>query len=74
MMDGQSIKAIYLVLGWDWKYITALLAAGIGFSICATVVTALATHDIDTGWSAGSYAVAIVSIILGLFSALSRLL
>lgn len=71
---GQSVKAIQLVQGWCRTYIAVLVATGLSLSVCITALTALATHDLNCGWAAGSYSAAIIAVLLSFFAFLSGIL
>ena len=61
---------LFVVEGWHKKYIICLIETSTATSICIIIAATAITHSIDSGSLAGSYALAIASILLRLLTAL----
>ena len=71
---GKTVYGFEVVKGWRIRYLLCLVAASLVASICVTAVGWLYGGSMGAGLTAGTYAITVTAIPLGVLTFLSAVL
>jgi hypothetical protein len=71
---GKTINGFLIVEGWHVHCILWIMIGCLFCSICVAAVTTAASHSLDSGLAAGSYAVGFGATALALLTFLSAII
>ena len=69
--DGKLVHALELVKTWHYKRVCMLVLGAAILDFALVAVVSVATHDFETGLTAGSYAAAVEALALAMLALLS---
>jgi hypothetical protein len=71
---GKTVNGFMLVEGWRIRYLLCLVAASLVCSICIAAIGWVYDQSMEAGLTAGTYAVAVTAVPLGVLTFLSAVL
>lgn len=71
---GQVIYGFELIEGWHTRYLMFLVMASLFLSACVVAITTAILQDFEAGLTAGSYALAITTVVLAVLTFLSAII
>lgn len=71
---GKIVNGFLIVEGWHLRFLLLVMASCVLCSICIVAVTTAASHSLDAGLAAGSYAVGIGATTIAILTFVSAIL
>jgi hypothetical protein len=71
---GKIDNGFNIIEGWNVRYLLCLFAAGVLCSICVVAIVTAMTQSFVSGWTAGSYTLALSGIVLAILTSLRAIL
>jgi hypothetical protein len=62
---GKTLNAFLVVEGWNITLLSQLIGITIFLTSCLIAIVTVAYHSLETGLTAGSYAVGLLSVLAG---------
>ena len=61
---GKLVSAFAIVEGWQTRYLLFLIGLGLFVSVLVVSIATIASRSLETGLTAGSYALGVVTLLL----------